>query len=397
MKDASNDDHSPSLVGSCRKSGVVTRSPLAIASRSIGPGQPPYIIAELSGNHNGKIEHAFAIMTAAKAAGADAVKLQTYRPDTITIDHDSRDFLIESGLWKGRRLYELYAEASTPWEWHEALFAKGQELGITVFSTPFDASAVELLEHLGAPAYKIASFENVDLPLIERVAATGKPLIISTGMATLTEIGDAVAAARRAGCRELALLHCVSAYPAPAADANLLTIPHLRDAFDTVVGLSDHTLGIGVAVAAAALGASIIEKHVTLRRADGGPDSAFSLEPAELDALCASCRDASAALGRICYGPKSSDAGSLRHRRSLYAVADIAAGEPFSPANIRSIRPAFGLPPKHYAELLGRVALTPIPRGTPLSWDVVGGVTKTATRLGASDADSRARRSVKRA
>lgn len=375
----------------------MTSASMTIAGRSIGAEQPPYVIAELSGNHNGSMEHAFKIMAAAKAAGADAVKLQTYRPDTITIDHDSPDFMIESGLWKGRRLYELYTEASTPWEWHEALFAKGRELGITVFSTPFDASAVELLERLGTPAYKIASFENIDLPLIERVAATGKPVIMSTGMATLAEIGDAVAAARRAGCRELALLHCVSAYPAPAADANLLTMSHLRDAFGTVVGLSDHTLGIAVAVAAAALGASIIEKHVTLRRADGGPDSAFSLEPAELDALCAACGDASAALGGICYGPKSSDAGSLRFRRSLYAVADIAAGEPFSPANIRSIRPAFGLPPKHYGELLGRVALTSIPRGTPLSWDLVGGVTKTATRVGTSAAGPRALRSVKRA
>jgi N-acetylneuraminate synthase len=367
---------------------------MTIAGRSIGPEQPPYVIAELSGNHNGSIEHAFAIMAAAKAAGADAVKLQTYRPDTITIDHDSRDFLIESGLWKGRRLYELYGEASTPWEWHEALFAKGRELGITVFSTPFDASAIELLEHLGAPAYKIASFENIDLPLIERVAATGKPMIISTGMATLIEIGEAVAAAQRAGCRELALLHCVSAYPAPAADANLLTIPHLRDAFGTVVGLSDHTLGIGVAVAAAALGASIIEKHVTLRRADGGPDSAFSLEPAELEALCASCRDAAAALGKICYGPKSSDTSSLRFRRSLYAVADIAAGEVLSVANIRSIRPGFGLAPKHLPELLGRVAVNPIARGTRLSWDLIGGVAKPAPRPAAG---SPYPKSVKRA
>lgn len=375
----------------------MTKTAIAIDGRPIGPGHPPYVIAEISGNHNGSIDHAFAIMAAAKQAGADAVKLQTYTPDTITIDHDSRDFLIDSGLWKGRRLYELYAEATTPWNWHEKLFAKGKELGITVFSSPFDASAVELLERLSAPAYKIASFENVDLPLIECVAARGKPVIMSTGLATLAEIGDAVAAARRGGCNELALLHCVSGYPTPAADANLLTMAHLRDAFDTVVGLSDHTLGIGVAVAAVALGASIIEKHVTLRRADGGPDSAFSLEPAELTALCSASRDAAVALGSVCYGPKGSDAGNLRFRRSLYAVADIAAGEAFSPANIRSIRPGFGLPPKHLPELLGRVAVSPVKRGTPLSWDLVGGAAKGAMRSVAFDADPRNPKSAKRA
>lgn len=375
----------------------MTKSAITIAGRPIGPGHPPYVIAEISGNHNGSIDHAFAIMSAAKAAGADAVKLQTYTPDTITIDHDSSDFLIDSGLWKGRRLYELYAEATTPWEWHERLFAKGRELGITVFSSPFDVSAVEFLEHLGAPAYKIASFENVDLPLIERIAATGKPVIISTGLATLAEIGDAVAAARRGGCNELALLHCVSGYPTPAADANLLTLPHLRDAFDTVIGLSDHTLGIGVAVAAVALGASIIEKHVTLRRADGGPDSSFSLEPTELAALCVASRDASAALGSVCYGPKGSDVGNLRFRRSLYAVADIAAGEILSAANIRSIRPGFGLPPKYLPELVGRVAVSPVKRGTPLSWDLIGGAAKAATRQVALESAPRNQKSAKRA
>jgi len=370
---------------------------VTIAGRPIGPEHPPYVIAELSGNHNGSIDHAFAIMVAAKNAGADAVKLQTYTPDTITIDHDGPDFTIDNGLWKGRRLYELYGEASTPWEWHEKLFAKARELGITVFSSPFDASAVALLERLGAPAYKIASFEMIDLPLIERVAATGKPIIMSTGMATLAEIGDAVAAARRAGCRELALLHCVSGYPTPAADANLLTMPHLRDAFGAVVGLSDHTLGIGVSVAAVALGASIIEKHVTLRRADGGPDSTFSLEPLELKALCAACREASAARGTVCYGPKASEIGSLRFRRSLYAVADIAAGDALTAANIRSIRPGFGLAPKYLPELLGRVALRPIKRGTALSWDLIGGATETATRAVPLEAEPRRPKTAKRA
>ncbi len=345
---------------------------ITIAGRRIGAGEPPYVIAELSANHNGNIEHAFAILAAAKAAGADAVKLQTYTADTITINHDGPDFLIENGLWAGRRLHELYQEAQTPWEWHEALFAKGEELGIPVFSSPFDATAVDLLESLGAPAYKIASFELVDLPLIERVAAAGKPMIMSTGMATHGEIADAVAAARRAGCRDLALLHCVSGYPAPAGDANLRSIPHLGARFECVVGLSDHTLGIGVAAAAVALGAAIIEKHVTLRRADGGPDSAFSLEPHELAMLTTACRDASAALGTVSDGPKPSETANLRFRRSLYAVADIAAGEPLTTLNVRSIRPGFGLPPKHLPDILGQRATCAISRGTALTWDHVG-------------------------
>ncbi|HVM78795.1 MAG TPA: pseudaminic acid synthase [Stellaceae bacterium] len=344
---------------------------LSIAGRRIGAGAPPYVIAELSANHNGSIERAFAIMDAAKEAGADAIKLQTYTPDTITIDHDGPGFRIEDGPWRGYTLHSLYREAHMPWEWHEPLFARGRELGLAVFSSVFDETAIDLLEKLGTPAYKIASFEAIDLPLIERAARTGKPLIVSTGMASLGEVAEAVAAARRAGCKELALLYCTSGYPTPASEANLATIPHLAEAFGTVVGLSDHTLGVGVAAAGVALGAAIVEKHVTLRRADGGPDSGFSLEPAELAELCRACRDARAAVGSVHYGGKPSETTSRLHRRSLYAVADIAAGETITPLNLRSIRPGFGLAPKHLPELLGRIAARPIRRGTPIAWDMV--------------------------
>jgi len=346
----------------------------AIAGRRIGGEEPPYMIAELSANHNGDIKRAFAIMDAAKAAGADAIKLQTYTPDTITIDHDGPGFRLEDGPWRGRTLHQLYQEAHMPWEWHEPLFAYGRKLGLAVFSSVFDETSIELLERLGTPAYKIASFEAIDLPLIERAAATGKPLIISTGMANLGEIGEAVAAARRGGCKNLALLYCVSGYPTPAADANLHTIPHLAAAFGTVVGLSDHTLGTGVAVAAVALGAAIVEKHVTIRRADGGPDSGFSLEPDELKILCSACRDAQAALGAVRYGGKSSEAGNVHLRRSIYAVADIAAGETLTAAKVRSIRPGHGLAPKHLPEVLGRTALRAIRRGTPIAWNLLGEV-----------------------
>jgi N-acetylneuraminate synthase len=346
---------------------------ITIAGRRIGAGEKPYVIAELSANHNGSIERAFAIMDAAKSAGADAVKLQTYTPDTITIDHDGPGFRIEDGPWRGRTLHSLYREAHMPWAWHEPLFARGRALGLAVFSSVFDETSIDLLERLGTPAYKIASFEAIDLPLIERAARTGKPLIVSTGMADLREVSEAVAAARRGGCEELALLHCVSGYPTPAGEANLATIPHLAQAFGTVVGLSDHTLGVGVAAAGVALGAAIVEKHVTLRRAEGGPDSGFSLEPEELIQLCAACRDAHAAVGAVRYGGKPSEATSKLHRRSLYAVADIAAGETLTAENLRSIRPGFGLAPKHLPELLGRVAARAIPRGTPLAWDMVTG------------------------
>ena len=341
---------------------------ITIAGRKIGAQHPPYIIAEMSGNHNGDIERAFAIMAAAKQAGADAVKLQTYTPDTITIDHDGPGFVIEGGLWHGQSLYALYRSAYTPWEWHEPIFARGRAIGLTVFSSAFDATAIDLLESLDTPAYKIASLEIVDLPLIRRAAATGKPLILSTGAATLGDIGEAVAAAREAGCRDLVLLQCTSGYPTPASESNLRTIAHLGAAFDAVPGLSDHTLGTAVPVAAVALGAAVIEKHVTLVRADGGPDAAFSLEPDELARMVADCRTAWEALGRVSYDLAPSEASIQQLRRSLYAVADIAAGEAFSERNVRSIRPGYGLPPKHLPELLGRTARRAIPRGTPLSW-----------------------------
>ena len=344
---------------------------LAIAGRQIGNGHPPYIIAELSANHNGDIDRAFAIMDAAKAAGADAIKLQTYKADSLTIDHDGPGFRLEGGLWDGRTLYDLYLEAAMPWEWHELLFARGRSLGITVFSSPFDDAAVDLLEGLGAPAYKIASFEAIDLPLIERVAATGKPVIISTGMSDSHEIEAAVAAARRAGCTQLALLHCVSAYPAPPEESNLLTIPDMAARFGAVIGLSDHTLGGAVAVAAVSLGAAVIEKHFTVSRADGGPDSEFSLEPAELEALVRDARIAHEALGQVHYKAAPSAEANLVLRRSLYVVEDIAAGAPFTERNVRSIRPGYGLAPQHLAAVLGRRAGLDVARGTPMSWDLI--------------------------
>jgi pseudaminic acid synthase len=343
----------------------------SIAGRKIGEGQTPYVIAELSGNHNGEIARALALVDAAADAKADAVKLQTYTADTITIDHDGEGFVISGGLWNGRKLYDLYQEAHTPWEWHEELFAHARRRGIHCFSSPFDPTAVNFLQRLDAPAFKIASFEIVDLPLIRTAAATGKPLIISTGMANDDEIGEAITAAREAGAGGVALLHCVSGYPTPYEDANLARIARLAGRYDCVIGLSDHTLGTAVPVAAVALGAAIIEKHITLARADGGPDAAFSLEPDELKALVAGVQAAHAAIGRPDYGQAGSEAGNVMFRRSLYAVADIKAGELISEQNVRSIRPGFGLPPKHLTAILGRRAARDIRRGTPMRFDLV--------------------------
>lgn len=344
-----------------------------IAGRPIGPEQPPYIIAELSGNHNGDLQRALALIDVAVDAGADAVKLQTYTADTITIDHDGPLFRIQGGPWDGRRLHELYAEASTPWAWHEALFAHAAKRGITCFSSPFDPTAVDFLAALGAPAYKVASFELVDLPLIEKMAQQGKPMIMSTGMASEDEVLEGVAAARGAGCTELVVLHCNSGYPSPVSDIRLATIPRLRALTGAQVGLSDHTLGTTASVAAVALGATVIEKHITLRRADGGPDAGFSLEPAELAELVCACREAWEAIGTPRAGLSGSEAGNRIFRRSLFVVADVEAGEALSAENLRSIRPGYGLPPKLYPALLGRRAKVKIPRGTPLSMDLLEG------------------------
>lgn len=327
---------------------------ISIAGRRIGRAHPPYVIAELSANHNGSLATALRIVEEAKKAGAAAVKLQTYTPDTITLDCDGEGFRIHGGLWDGRTLYDLYREAHMPWDWHATLFEHARQLGITIFSSPFDTTAVDLLEDLGAPAYKIASFEAVDLPLIRYVAATGKPMIISTGMADAEEIAEAVAAARDGGCRELALLHCVSGYPAPPGDYNLATIPDMIERFGCVTGLSDHTLDNTTAIASVALGAAIIEKHFTLDRSGGGPDDSFSLEPPELAALCVGARTAWDALGRVDYGRKSSEQGNVQFRRSLYFVRDLPAGAIVPADAVRSVRPGFGAPPKYLPQVVGR-------------------------------------------
>lgn len=344
---------------------------VSIAGREVGVGHPPYIVAELSGNHNGSLDRALALLEEAARRGADAVKLQTYTADTITIPHDGPGFKIEGGLWGGRSLHELYHEAHTPFEWHAPLFARGREIGVTVFSSPFDETAIDLLESLDAPAYKIASFEAIDLPLIARAARTGKPLIISTGMASAEEIGEAVATAQRHGDGGVVLLHCTSAYPARMADANLASIPHLARVFDVPSGLSDHTMGTAAAVAGVALGACFIEKHFCMGRAEGGVDSAFSLEPEELQRLVEDCRAAYDAIGSVNYVRSEAERSNMQFRRSLYAVAPIAAGEAFTCANVRSIRPGFGLPPKHLGTVLSKRAARDIAYGEPLSWELV--------------------------
>jgi pseudaminic acid synthase len=346
-------------------------APISIAGRLIGPDQPPYVIAEMSGNHNGDIGRALALIEAAKAAGADAVKLQTLTADTITIDHDGPGFVIEGGLWHGRRLYELYQEAHTPWDWHKQLFDHARDVGITIFSSPFDPTAVEFLEKLGAPAFKVASFEIVDTPLVACMARSGKPLIISTGLASPEDIADAVTAAREAGGREIILLHCTSGYPTPASQMHLRTMPDLAKAHGTLVGLSDHTMGTAVAVAAVALGACVIEKHFTLARADGGVDSAFSLEPDELARLVADCRDAWSALGSVHYEEVEAEAAGRDHRRSLYVVADVRKGETLTAENVRSIRPGHGMAPKHLYDVLGKPAARDLKRGEPLAWELI--------------------------
>jgi N-acetylneuraminate synthase len=328
----------------------------------------------MSGNHNQSLERALAIVDAAAAAGAHALKLQTYTADTMTLDVAGGEFRIddEGSLWKGQNLHALYRQAYTPWEWHAPIMQRARSLGMACFSSPFDETAVDFLESLDVPAYKIASFENVHLPLIRRVAATGKPVIISTGMATLAEIDEAVRAARDAGCRDLVLLKCTSTYPATPESTNVLTIPHLRSMFDCEVGLSDHTMGVGVAVAAVAHGATVVEKHFTLSRADGGVDSAFSLEPAELRALVVESERAWQALGEIAYGPTAAEGKSLQFRRSIYVTEDLQAGAVLSEANLRCIRPGFGLPPKFYDILIGRRVSRDVRRGTPMSWDLLG-------------------------
>ena len=347
---------------------------IKIADKFIGKKHPPFVIAEMSGNHNQSLERALEIVEAAAKTGAHALKIQTYTPDTMTLDLDEREFHISdpNSLWAGTSLYKLYGEAYTPWEWHKPIFDRARELGIIAFSTPFDDTAVDFLESLNAPCYKIASFENTDLPLIRRVAATGKPLIISTGMASLAELDDTVRAAREAGCKDLILLKCTSTYPASPENTNILTIPHMREMFNCEVGLSDHTMGVGVSVASVAMGATVVEKHFTLNRAVGGVDSSFSMEPAEMAQIVIETERAWQALGKVSYGATEAEKKSIVFRRSLYVVQDMKAGDIFSSNNLRAIRPGLGLPTKFIEQFIGKRITCDIKRGTPLTWNLLG-------------------------
>lgn len=345
---------------------------MKIGKHTIGGGNPVFVIAEMSANHNQDLAKAEAILRMVKDAGADAVKLQTYTPDTLTIDCDNEHFRIKGTLWQGRSLYDLYGEAFTPWEWQPRLKAIADDLGLILFSSPFDVTAVDFLEGMGVPAYKVASFEIVDMPLLKKIASTRKPVIVSTGMASLAEIDEAVKTLRENGAGGIVLLKCTSAYPAPAEEANLRTIPHMAAAFGCPTGLSDHTLGSAVAVAAVALGACVVEKHFTLSRADGGPDGAFSMEPAEFKQMMADIRTVEKALGRVCYDLTEKEKGSFVFKRSLFVVEDIKAGDEFTTKSIRSIRPGYGLHPRYLKDILGRKAARDISKGTPMRWDLIG-------------------------
>mgnify|MGYP001571529340 FL=1 len=350
-----------------------TANRIKISDQFIGVDYPPFIIAEMSGNHNHSLERALEIVEAAAVSGVHAIKLQTYTPDTITLDCKKDEFMIrdDESIWKGQSLYELYQKAYTPWEWHEPIMKRAKELGLICFSSPFDDTAIDFLEEQNVPAYKIASFENIDLPLIKKVASTQKPLIISTGMASIAELDELVSTARENGCKELILLKCSSTYPASPANSNLRTIPHLKELFNTEVGLSDHTLGIGAAIASVSLGATVIEKHFTLNRAEGGVDSAFSMEPCEMANLVTETQNAWQALGEISYGTTIAEDKSKEHRRSIYVCEDMQAGEEITSNNIRIIRPGFGIAPKHYEQLIGMKVTKDICKGTPFSWEYV--------------------------